>query len=88
MSFVNFSALIVLALVSTVFGRELGDAISPKALEALMDNDDVQFLFDFRTNASRDLDGYIETSILVPEDLTLELAKAGRDKELFKKSNG
>ena len=80
--------LIVLALAATVYARELGDPISPKALEALMDNDDVQFLFDFRTNASRDLDGYIETSILVPEDLTLELAKAGTGKELFKKSNG
>ena len=77
MSFGQITIVFVLALVAGTLSRELGDPISPKALEDLMDNDDVQFLFDFRTNASRDIDGYIETSILVPEDLNYEGVKAG-----------
>ena len=78
MSFVKISIVFVLALVSTVCARELGDAISPKALEELLDNDEVQFLFDFRTNASRDVDGYIETRCQFP--LLLRTQQKVRDR--------
>jgi hypothetical protein len=87
MSIGQITIVFVLALAAGTFARELGDPIGPKALEDLLDNDEVQFLFDFRTNASRDVDGYIETSILVPEDLNLEGVKAGGGAGIIPKGN-
>ena len=59
----NFGLLaaFILALSSTAFAKELGDPLKPRVLEEMLDNDEVNLLFDFRSNASRDVDGYIET---------------------------
>jgi len=51
----------VLVLASVAFAKEFGEPLKPRVLEEMLDNDEVKFLFDFRTNASRDVDGYIET---------------------------
>lgn len=80
-------AILVLLSTSTSWARELGEPLSPRALEEMLDNDDVKFLFDFRTNSSRDTDGYIETSIIVPEELTLDKARASPKSDVIPAGN-
>lgn len=66
---------LVLHTLTICTSKEIGLPIGARELEGLLDDDQVQFLFDFRKGISRETDGYIETSILVPETVGVEDAK-------------
>ena len=80
-------AILVLLSTAATLARELGEPLSPKVLEEMLDNDDVKMLFDFRQNASRDADGYIQTSVLVPEELNLAAVKSGARSDVIPTGN-
>ena len=80
-------AILVLLSTAATLARELGEPLSPKVLEEMLDNDDVKILFDFRQNASRDADGYIQTSVLVPEELNLAAVKSGARSDVIPTGN-
>jgi len=66
---IHFYISFLAIFIASAFCSPTGSPIGAKELEEFLDDDQVQFLFDFRKDISRETDGYIVTSILVPETI-------------------